>query len=496
MARRNNGPIAYDTFRQRVRRYRRTELLVAVASLSTELERAAMGAGPPLVLPNVVQPFSLGGIARTALVAGNEHRDRAVARHDLISLCDDYINIEEPAFAKEPGLTRLRFVLNHITYEQFGHQFSAMENIGRTLILLEDHAAGIARAPTGADWTQALGVPLDQFMRIGFAMHVAALENRGRIDRSVLRMSHVAPIFTPLAPDAALPVIDRWFAGSLEELREAAVREEARGVEKWSLNPLVAKPLVALADGRYVMPWPRLVLDRITPTGLYFIGLEQFGTDFTVALGDMFQNYVGAQLGLLQHADIRPEIEYGKPSKRTVDFFVLTPEVVVLVEVKAARPVRATRLGDPLGDEDTAKKIGYAMRQIESTAQLIRDGHPAVAAIPKDRPIRGLVVTLEPFHLVNSDFYDDVFVRPSIPTTVASSHELEGTVAVLCTATGTGSRLLDALTPSNEPGTVTSLVKAIEGLPGAANPLLTDAWRRFTSPWPELEGEVPPGLDA
>lgn len=327
-------------------------------------------------------------------------------------MCAYYANVEEPAFGREPGLSRLRSVLNHIAYEQFAHQFSAMENVGRTLVLLGDHAARCPTAPTPEDWARALGVPLEQFMRLGFAMHVAALSNGGGIDREVLKMDHVAPMFRPLTPDEALDVIDRWFAANADELRVAGAIEETPGAEKWSLSPLVAKPLVALPDGRYVMPWPRLVLDRITPTGLYFIGLDVFGPAFPDALGTMFQDYVGTQLALLEHADVRPEIVYGRCRERTVDFFIITPEVVLLVEVKAARPVRATRLGTLLGDEDTANKVGYAFTQIERTTQLIRDGHPAVAAIPKDRALRGLVITLEPFHLVNTHFYDDVLQLP------------------------------------------------------------------------------------
>lgn len=473
--------MSYDTYRQRVRRHRRTDLLVAVAALNTRLHRAEFGEEPDLGLPNVVQPFTLAGVARTALVAGNDHRDPSVTLGDLIEMCAYYANVDEPTFDREPGRDRLRFVFNHMAYEQFGHQYSAMENVGRTLVLLADHAAGKPKAPSPEDWTAALGVSLEQFMRLGFAMHVAALSNGGSIDREVLKMDHVAPVFTPLAPDEAVDVIDRWFADSPEHLRAAGAAEEAPGVEKWSLSPLVARPVVALPEGRYVMPWPRLVLDRITPTGLYFIGLELFGESFPDSLGAMFQDYIGSQLDLLEHAEVRSEIIYGKSNERTVDYFVITREVVLLLEVKAARPIRATRLGEPLGDEDTAKKVGHALTQIERTARLLRDGHPALAAIPTDRPVRGLVVTLEPFHLVNTNFYDDVFERPSIPTTVTSSHELEGAIAVLREADDLGARLLDALTPVD--GAVTSLNHATKTLPNSPNPLLDKAWRRFSEPW-------------
>jgi hypothetical protein len=213
--------------------------------------------------------------------------------------------------------------------------------------------------------------------------------------------------------------------------------------------------------------------------------LELFGKGFPEALGAMFEKYCGTQLGLLEHAEVRPEIVYGKPEKKTVDHFVITSEAVVLVEEKSARPIRATRLGEPAGDEDTAKKLGHAFDQIERTAQMIRDGHPSVASIPSDRPLLGLVVTLEPFHLVNTDlFYGDVLTKPSIPTTIASSHELEGAAAVLRGAPDVGRRPLDAL-GADEPGGA-RINDACGGLADAPNPLLDEAWERFSRPWSDV----------
>jgi hypothetical protein len=84
--------------------------------------------------------------------------------------------------------------------------------------------------------------------------------------------------------------------------------------------------------------------------------------------GVMFETYCGTMLGLLEHAEVRPEIVYGKPERKTVDHFVISPEAVVLVEEKSARPTRATRLGEPAGDDDTANKLGNAYDQIERTA--------------------------------------------------------------------------------------------------------------------------------
>jgi hypothetical protein len=491
MSRRQSRPVSYNSLRRRVMQHRTTDLLVAIATVNADLMAAEFGGSPALPLPNVVTPFGLAGVARTALVGGQDRYGKPVTLSDLVELCSLYGNVHDPAVSEQPGRTRLRSLMNHMAYEQFGHQFSAMENIGRTVVLLNDHAAATPNAPSADDWTDGLGVSLEHFIRIGFGMQVAAASNGGVISRDVLKLDHVAPMFTPATADEALAIVDRWFAATPEELRAAGAAEETRGAEKWALSPLVAKPIVALPDGRYVMPWSRLVIDRVTPTGLYFIGLELFGKGFPDALGVMFETYCGTMLGLLEHAEVRPEIVYGKPERKTVDHFVISPEAVVLVEEKSARPTRATRLGEPAGDDDTANKLGNAYDQIERTAQMIRDGHPAVASIPSDRPLIGLVVTLEPFHLVNTDlFYGDVLRKPSIPTTIASSHELEGAVASLRGAPDVGRRLLDALGTKGPGGARIS--DACDGLADAPNPLLDEAWERFSQPLSDLAAAIDP----
>lgn len=480
MSRRQGRVVAYNVLRRRVREHRTTDLLVEIAAANAHLRAVEFGRAEPLDAPNSVQSFALGGVARAALVGGQDRYGKPATLRDLIELCELYFDVEDPALSG-PKERLLRASLTHMGYEQIGSQTSVMENIGRTLVLLCDHAATTAGAPTASDWEECLEVSLEHFMRLGFMMYFAAADGGGAIHRDRLRDDEVASILSPATPDEGLAVIDRWFAASPEQLQADGAAEQQRGAEKWSLSPLVAHPIVTLPDGRYLVPWPRLILDRITPTGLYFIGLELFGNGFPGKLGGMFEHYIGTQLGLLKHAEVLGEIRYGKSEKKTVDHFIITPEAVILVEVKAARPIRDTRLGQPTGDEDTADKVGYAYKQIDRTAQLIRDGHRALAAIPSDRPLLGLVVTLEPFHLVNAEIYDDVLKRPSTPTTVASAHELERFVAVLRSSPEVGQRLLNALTGPDSGGAV--LGDAIAGLPEATNPLLDEAWDRFSQPW-------------
>lgn len=471
------GPVSYEAFRQRVRRHRRSDVLFATARLAAHLHQAEYGQREPPAVPNFVSSFALAGIAHAALVHANEFRDSGVTLGDLIQMADYYVNVEDPALELEPGGDRLRGVMTRLAYEQFPFQFSLMENVGRTLPLLVDHLPSCG-GPSSDDWSDAIGVSMEDLVRLAFIMTVAVTQNGGRIARSVLRMAHVAPIFTPYTPDQALLVIDRLLAATPQELGETGRQEQVAGLEKWSFNPLTAKPLV-VAEDDLIAPAPRLILERVSPTGLYFDGLDAWGTDFTNALGCAFQRYVGEQLTQLQYAQIHPEVIFGRPEVKTVDFFIVTASVVVLVEAKASRPVIATRQGQPGGDDDYLRKIGHAFGQIDQTAGWVEEGHAALAHIPQDRPLRGLVVTLEPFHLVNTLVYECIAPATRIAVTVTSSHELEGVVAALAGTQDTGSRLLGALTP--DPPAPASLSNAIEGLPSTGNPILEDAWDRFTA---------------
>lgn len=399
-------------------------------------------------------------------------------------MCAAYGDVETAGIESARPDLPLSSILNPIAYEQFGHQLSLMESVGRTLPLLLDHVGTHPKAASFGQWRDLLGVSLDAFMRIGFAMHAAALRDGGVVRRDTMLTDDYLPVFDPLTPAEGLKVIDRWFSASLDDLRAVGRASETPGFEKWSVSPLVANPVVALDDGRLVVPWVYLVLERVTPTGLYYIGRDAFGPDFSDALGKQFEAYIGSQLDLLEHADVIPEIRYS--GNLTCDYFIVTPDVVVLVEVKANRPIWATRLGEKRGDDDIAAKINHAYGQIDTTSKLLTDRSPALASIPKDRPVRGLVVTLEPFHMVNTPVFDKVLTRPRTPTLVASAHELEGVVADLRDAPDTGSRLLSALSPDTQNF---NLHSAAEGLPSRRNPILEDAWQRFTMPWKSGVGQ-------
>lgn len=478
------GPIPFDQFKQRVRRHRPTEVLGAIGAFSADLVNAGFRSGRAPGEPLAVQHFALAAAARASLLYGNEYRDQPLGRDDVRDMCGYFSQLDDPALKQEPGLDRMRGMMSRIVYEQASYQYSEMENVGRSVALLLDHAEGCEGALSADEWRDLLGVTLEEFMRIGFGMHVAALRNGGRISRGLLEAPHVAPIFTPLPVEQALAVIDTMYAGAVAQLRDLGLVAEVRGLEKWSLNPLLVKPIVAIGAD-YVMPIPRYVIDRFTPTGLYFIALAKHGSRFTDALGCMFERYVGAQMSQIGVWTVYPEIVYGPNGEKTVDYFVVTDTCVLLVEVKAARPIEATRFGDPSSDDDIEKKIGHAIEQINNSAALL-DTDPALAHInPTGLPLRGMVVTLEPFHLINTLVYKDVLTPAKVPTVVVSAHELEGFIAAALPEPDPDVYLTAAYNPTDELAPK-SLSAAVAGLEHPPNPILAEAWDRFIKPIADL----------
>jgi len=118
----------------------------------------------------------VAGVARTSLVAGNEYRSLPVTQKVVERLCHDFTQVDDP----DVGKGSLSRILTKIAFEQFGVQYSQMENLGRTVALFTDHAVSVQGAPTPADWTALLGVDLHQFMRVGFVAYAVMVNSKGK----------------------------------------------------------------------------------------------------------------------------------------------------------------------------------------------------------------------------------------------------------------------------------------------------------------------------
>lgn len=169
---------------------------------------------------------------------------------------------------------------------------------------------------------------------------------------------------------------------------------------RWKLNPLTTRPLVRLSNGAVVAPQPRLILMRYRLDNMIQNGLDRYGERFGQAFGPQLELLVGDMVNLIPGATVLPEIAY-EPGQLTVDWFLITPQMVALIESKIARPNLKIIAGDTPNRDEIRRLMRKPVSQLNNTYKLIQEDHPALAVIPRDRPIVGLIITSVPFHLGN-----------------------------------------------------------------------------------------------
>ncbi|MER8073850.1 hypothetical protein ABTZ59_37190, partial [Streptomyces sp. NPDC094034] len=173
--------------------------------------------------------------------------------------------------------------------------------------------------------------------------------------------------------------------------------------------------------------------------------------------------------------------------RRSVDWIVIFDDLVLLVEVKSTRPTQQLRLGVLDRTSAALRQIKHAYQQLETTAALITDRNPSFRHIPADRPIHGLVVTMEPFHTANAPFQKEVRPNTDMPVTVCSATEVEHLVTLRDTS---ASQVL--LERHGDPLTSTySLNTSLVGRSVGRNAILDAGWDSY--PWKrhaDLEGQA------
>lgn len=470
------GLIRHDEFVQRVRRHRTSDVLEAVAAAAVILTESDYGQRPDTPFTNNVQHWSLAAVAKASIVAGNDHRSRAVTQLDLEQMCEAFISVEEP-FTHEPNAPgSLAAFLVRLAYEQFPSQLSVFEELARTQALFADAGSEASQdVITPSFWNRALGCSLTDFVGVGLLLNIGALKNAGYYDPGWLTQPNFGPVLDHLPKDVIEPVAARHFLASRAAFRRTAEahRVDDRYLRRFEFNPLAVHPFVEQPDGRFISPCPRYALTRATPTGLYYIGLDHGGFAFTQALGTVFEHYVGSHLQLLRPELALHDVEY-KRGHRSADWIIVLPNAVLVVEVKATPLTAAARVGTERLAQDLDRTPGRATEQIDRTTALIRDRHAALCQVPADRPIIGLIVTLEPYYQCNSDL---VWARPKreTPIVLAATRELEALVTI--TDVGVDHFLLELV--ADQERSRWNLGNAIAKHLRRRNPILDRAWARY-----------------
>lgn len=462
--------VAWDAFCQHVRRFRPSDVLSASARLS-----ALNGREHPASGPTGTDDFALALICKTAICHGTEFRKPGVTYQDMRALCREAINLPDPFLAnKDIGSFLVR-----IGHEQFPYQVAPSQPLGRTRALLVDAAAAADQQVISPSfWMSALGCSLEHFVGVALLLYAASKARDGVLYNAWFGHPSFAPLYKYIPRDVIEMVARRWFTQTLDQFRSAAQNNAINdpSLKRYEFNPLVRAPFVEIQSGVSIAPVLPRVLLRATPGSLYYVGVEHGGNDFANALGSVFEVYVGMQLQLADPARLIREREYKRGAK-SVDYIAVFDSLLLLIEVKATPLTISSRLGLGSLSKDILRAPGKAEIQIERTAKLIRQKHAAFRDVPSDRPMLGLIVTLEPYCAC-----DNNWVIPDGGRTLAiglcSSHELEDLMTMPQSLLRR--KLSEAATRNAD--RTWSVRDVIANTPVGKNPILERAWKAYPFP--------------
>jgi hypothetical protein len=421
--------IRFADFRQVVRRHRPSDLLPELAALAS-----AGNHFEPLydITAQVTPPWTIALAARESIVWGNEHRDEPVTADSLRRLFNAHTSMYEPG----PDVVGSDWALDTMTrlaFEQFGLQESPFKELARSHALLIEGAREVEMEVLSDDaWEHLLGAPFGQVVGATFFLQMAALSERGYFDVNVLERDDLSRIFD-LWPRDVIHARVEQLSSTFEDFRAAydAVPHPPSGYERFAYNPLTRRPFVRMPDGRLLAPQPRLILPTVSPGALFYTAIEEFGVPFARDMGHLTEHYVGRLLAPVatgsDDIELHPEIVYrdAKQEKKSIDWFLVLPGLVVLFEVKSARFGLLQRAAFGGYRQKVTSLLNDATKQISRTAVALDNHHESFGHIPADRPRVGIVVTCEPHYLSNSYWVRDMLDEAPLPTMAASLSEME-----------------------------------------------------------------------
>jgi hypothetical protein len=462
-------------YRQRVRRYKPSSLVPKIAAAAARYWQRQDWLNSPY---RKYTPWALADAARVSLAFGNEYQPDATEQ-DLLQVLNAFSRLDDPFLRDKDAYG---FLLR-MSGQQMTWQVPEYETIARTAAIFEQTPPLQPMECLRPRWdTEVFGCTLQEYVGTAQLAWASAISCAGRFDPAVFDTPDGKLIARHIDRDVVTQVLDAHFTTTITEFRADDQQSTARAgqddrLRRYTSNPLRGRPLLTGFGPGYLCPVPYLALAKATPWGVYFTGLSRYGEGFAHDLGHLFKQYIGRQLRLLPGAQVLGEITYGPKTDRrkTVDWIVILPEVVLLVEVKSAIPTEPVRLGTPEAAGAILTKVGKAFKQIDVTAQLIADQNEVLAAVPTDRPVLGLAVTLEPFHIANAGF--DPFPVTRTPVTVADASEIENLATI--TSISPGRLLLDRA--ADDVRSTWSLDTAFKGHSRNRNPVLDQAWESY--PW-------------
>ncbi|RAO29972.1 hypothetical protein PSN13_05171 [Micromonospora saelicesensis] len=468
----------YNDFSDHVRRFNQESVLDAVVAVALTLP-GKMDDDPRRY--QRTPPWALAAVVKASLCNGNAHRSTPMRERDLVLACHMHNNLH-PEELDHPHLGSPLAIMVRIGYEQFPYQESMFEEMARAEAFFNGYTGSKPlTVVTDERLAKLLGAPVREAAGVALLLHAGAERNGGFFDPKWLDQSNFTPVLDALSREAILDVVNTSFASDVAGFKRLAAEAPAVPLlDKYLFNPLMARPFIRRKDGRLIAPVPQLISRRMSPLEWYYAGIREWGTDFAIDLGYLFEDYVGRQFATVPDASVEPEIEYhrGKDRMDTTDWFIVFDDAVLLVEAKAGILPAAGRAGDDSLTTMMTRTVGKAIKQINRTHALIKSGAPEVVHIPNDRPILAMVATLDPWYMANSFLGHEVLPTCDVPVTVCSARDIEFLVSI-GQRTPVGPILTEIVTDPERSTWSLGIALKPYRLTNDRNPLLDQAWKQY-----------------
>lgn len=414
--------ISHQDFIQKVRRYS----TIALISELGNIPRPYLDAGGDMELIQKLPPWVVAGIARDSFVHSNKfNRVEVLGLADLIELSKAYQNIYEPN--DESGELLIAKIVTRLAWEQFSHQESDIEEIGRFLAIYNDPNSVYSQTLQLA-FEKSLGMTSQDFANLSVIVYAISNYNSGEVPLDIFSHEALSDYLRDYDEEIFRKFVYRI---SIDQSGFRLLDNEySKGVlpveMKYRPNILTHFPILKLTEGKHIAPLPRLVLRRITHARVYRDCFEVGSQEYSSAIGYAFENYLGRQLQLLSGGLLLGERFWDSPKGRSasVDWILVTENAVLLIESKSSKLSEIASFATEKSFEVTRGIISEALSQIDTTIREIRNMNPVFDDIPRDLPFLGICVTAENLIVSNNPIVRN-YVKCDIPFLTLTLRELE-----------------------------------------------------------------------
>jgi hypothetical protein len=357
---------------------------------------------------NGISPWAISELAKFSAVYSNEWlRDRNFNFDELRKMCWVVHNLGLPKSGDDSNTMAKRGLLQ-MGFEQFPYQRDLFGSAARAVAVLVDTPKRHKHLAEQEDLAQsAFGIDLMKAIYSSILLFHAMSQDHGQFTLQLLERKDLAGLFEQTTLKEFQVAAEKLII-PIGEFRDSVTHEQQPEPEviRLKLNPLLMRPIVRLHNGGLVAPERSNILRSVGIDAVLNRIHTQTKHRFR-QVGPVFQQYIEDLANQIQEAKVLSEFKYRADGKNrdTIDFFLVLPGLLVLVEVKSSRP-----LGDLISgqvDVDSAYDdiFGVATEQLNESFRYLGEISKRRNEIPATGKVIGIVVTLERFHLSNSTLF-------------------------------------------------------------------------------------------